>query len=112
VVMNTSIFSDIKSCSPLKDNRNKLAKLFLLPSSCWFYFLAYCSNLKVEAMHFSETPVDFQPTVRHCIPQDRIVMHFGWFPHSVRENVRIIRTPKRWYQSTRLYDVIAQARRP
>jgi hypothetical protein len=49
--------------NPLKAGRTP----HLLPMPC-FIFFAYSSNLKAEAVRFSETSIDFyQPTRRHIL---------------------------------------------
>jgi hypothetical protein len=86
VVIISSIFWDMASCSPLKfiqhfrgthsphlqGQRISQASMLCLPSvftqaSC----LAYSSTLKMEATYSSETSVDFQWTTWHYIQGDR-----------------------------------------
>jgi hypothetical protein len=52
---------------PSSESNNKPIKKLLLPVSC-FLILA---TLKMEATCSSETLVDFQRTIRRCIPKDR-----------------------------------------
>jgi hypothetical protein len=59
VVMKCTIIWDITPCSPLK------APAFTLVSC-----LAYSSTLKMEAICFSETSVDFQRNTQRYIPED------------------------------------------
>jgi hypothetical protein len=39
------------------------------------YFLTYSSTLKMEAIHSTETSVDFHWTAKHCIPEYRILLN-------------------------------------
>jgi hypothetical protein len=48
---------------------NKFAAFFIL-----IPLFSYFSALKMEAKFFSETPVDFELTLRHYIPKD-IILH-------------------------------------
>jgi hypothetical protein len=66
VVMKSSIFWDITSCSPLKFSRPLLASYFTL-ISC----LGCTSTVKMEATFSSETAVDIHGTTRRNTPEDR-----------------------------------------
>jgi hypothetical protein len=57
---------DIMPCSPLKINRCFGEAGIMLAS-----FLKYSSSLKMEAICFSETSVNFQRTTRRIIPECR-----------------------------------------
>jgi hypothetical protein len=60
VVMKSTAFWDMKSCSPW---------LCLPPAFTRVYCLAYSSALKIETICSSETS-DFQRTTRQYIPED------------------------------------------
>jgi hypothetical protein len=62
VVMKSTVFWDIKPCSPLKVNRLSPAVMLV---SC----SAYSSTLKMEMICSSETLVDLQWTTRGYIPE-------------------------------------------
>jgi hypothetical protein len=54
--------------------------LCLMPASCWDWWLACSSSLKMATKYFSETSVDFQRTTRHYIPDDRARLYLSkWF---------------------------------
>jgi hypothetical protein len=84
-LLKISIFWNIMTCIPLKFNprfggthrlhhrsriinqtRNQREACSKQSS-----YLAYCSTLKMEAIHYSETKADFQWTTRHYIAEDR-----------------------------------------
>jgi hypothetical protein len=82
VVMKSSIFWDIKLCSPLIVNRcyGEICRLHLqgrIISQAAFAtffvvsYLAYSSTLTMEAICSSETPAGFQWTTRSYIPEHR-----------------------------------------
>jgi hypothetical protein len=92
VVMKSSVFWDITSCSQLKGNRlfggtclfhlqgRRINQEYLLyrpkpelPASRLLCFLlASCSSaLKMKGTCFSETSVDFQRTTRCYVPEER-----------------------------------------
>jgi hypothetical protein len=99
VIMKTSVFWDIRPCSPLKNNkrfggichlhfqsliiseaRNQLeskwqAKLCLPPAFTLVSCSAHSSTLKVEEICSSATSVAFQRTTRPYIPKDRTLQH-------------------------------------
>jgi hypothetical protein len=54
----------------IQERNQALLSALFMPVSC----LAYASILKMEAICFSETSVDFQQTTRRCIPKD-ITLH-------------------------------------
>jgi hypothetical protein len=86
VVMKSTIIWDIMPCSLLKVTRHFGGTYRLHPQgrrispvrnqheSRWQAELvscsAHCSTLKMEAICSSETPVDFQRTTQHYIPED------------------------------------------
>jgi hypothetical protein len=43
------------------------------------YFLVYSSTLKIEAIYFFETSIDFQRTIWHYIPDNRSLLHTHCF---------------------------------
>jgi hypothetical protein len=73
----SSIFWDITPCSPLRVNRRfggiyrlHTAELCLPPAFTLVSCSAYSSTLKMEAICFSETSVDFQRTTWRYIQED------------------------------------------
>jgi hypothetical protein len=77
--LKSSMLWDITPRSPLKVNRRYLAYSSALKMEAIFSsemlvsFSAY-SNLKMEAMCFSETSIDFQRTTRRYIPEDSTLL--------------------------------------
>jgi hypothetical protein len=84
VVMKSSIFWDITSCSPLKVNRRFGGTYrlhlheYVLTAFRLISFSAYNSTLRMEAICSSETSVDFQRTTRRNISGDRTLQ---WLKH-------------------------------
>jgi hypothetical protein len=78
----STIFWDITPCSPLKVNprseEHRLhlqgRKISLPPAFTLVSCSAYSSTLKIEAICFSETSVDFQRTTRQYIPKEMLVL--------------------------------------
>jgi hypothetical protein len=61
--VNNAVFWDVTPCSLVE----------IVHPACSFLFVAslvYLSTLKTEAVHSSETSVNFYPTTRHHIPED------------------------------------------
>jgi hypothetical protein len=86
VVMKSPIFWDIRPCGPSKVNRRfggtyrlhlqgrRISRESNQRDGRWQaegFCLAYSSTMNVEATRSSETSVNFQPTTRCYIPEDK-----------------------------------------
>jgi hypothetical protein len=79
LLVKSTIFWDITPCGPLKVNRRSdeyiasISRVENKPSKIpgW----KQVASLKIEAMFFSETSVDFRRTMRRYIPEDNNTLH-------------------------------------
>jgi hypothetical protein len=95
--------------------RALLANFFMLVSR-----LAYASTSKMEATCSSEASVDFQQTIRRCIPEDNTLSHqrcenlkcyilgLNYFCTQVKENNKELK--RKWYAHVMRMDDCRTAR--
>jgi hypothetical protein len=57
-----------------------LLAIFFMSVSCWPHSL----TLKIEAIYFSETSLDFQLTTKRYIPEDKTFQHFCYFSYQIK----------------------------
>jgi hypothetical protein len=57
-----------------------LLAVFFMSVSCLYHSL----TLKIEAIYFSETPLDFQLTTKRYIPEDKTFQHFFYFSYQIK----------------------------
>jgi hypothetical protein len=97
VVMKSTIFWDIKPCSPLRANRRlgetsppsswSKHKLSKKPAFTLISCLAYFWTLKTEAICSSETSVDSQQTTWCYIPEDGTLQEFYFYTLLISQDI-------------------------